>query len=236
MTRATTGRFAAVGFLVAGIAVGYVAAKGDLTAVGSAPAQNAADPDRSADQRQQAQSTQLAQANVPADKKAPVTTTAKPLIDIMRENPDAIPLDPNDPSRDLLKLFRDPKDNPKREPGPINIQKTVGGLAYQGIPTFFRAPVALGPEDLKAGKVEVAIMGASVDMPCYHDNRWPSRFRPEGVLSFFERIVASSARPVATRRGYLANAARYAARVENDRWSRRLRRWTYRAAHGLRAA
>ena len=164
MTRATTGRFAAVGFLVAGIAVGYVAAKGDLTAVGSAPAQNAADPDRSADQRQQARSTQLAQANVPADKKAPVTTTAKPLIDIMRENPDAIPLDPNDPSRDLLKLFRDPKDNPKREPGPINIQKTVGGLAYQGIPTFFRAPVALGPEDLKAGKVEVAIMGASIDM------------------------------------------------------------------------
>ena len=75
-----------------------------------------------------------------------------------------------------------------------------------------------------------------LSQPCYHDNRWPSRFRPEGVLSFFERIVASSARPVATRRGYLANAARYAARVENDRWSRRLRRWTYRAAHGLRAA
>ena len=33
-----------------------------------------------------------------------------------------------------------------------------------GIPTFFRSPVALGPEDLVAGKVDVAIMGASVDM------------------------------------------------------------------------
>ncbi|NNJ95871.1 MAG: agmatinase family protein [Gammaproteobacteria bacterium] len=61
-------------------------------------------------------------------------------------------------------MFRDPNDNPKREPGPINIQKTLGGLNYQGIPTFFKAPVALGPEDLKAGKVDVAIMGASLDL------------------------------------------------------------------------
>ena len=99
------------------------------------------------------------------DKKAtgPITD-AKPLIDMVRENPDCIPLDTEDASRDLLILFRDPNDNPKREPGPINIQKTVGGLAYQGIPTFFRAPVALGPEDLIAGKVDIAIMGASVDM------------------------------------------------------------------------
>ena len=87
-------------------------------------------------------------------------TDAKPLIDMIRENPDSIPLDTEDASRDLLILFRDPNDNPKREPGPINIQKTVGGLAYQGIPTFFRAPVALGPEDLKAGKVDIAIIAA----------------------------------------------------------------------------
>jgi agmatinase len=90
--------------------------------------------------------------------------TEKPIIDIYRGSPDAIPLDPRDPTRDVSKLFRDPNDNPKREPGPINIQKTPGGFYYQGIPTFFRAPVALGPEDLKAGKVEVAIMGASFDM------------------------------------------------------------------------
>jgi agmatinase len=90
--------------------------------------------------------------------------TKKPILDMFRESPNAIPLEPRDPSRDPLALYRDPKNNPKREPGPINIQKTIGGLAYQGIPTFFRAPVALGPEDLKAGKVEVVIMGASVDM------------------------------------------------------------------------
>ena len=33
-----------------------------------------------------------------------------------------------------------------------------------GIPTFFRAPVALCPQDLKAGKVEIAIMSAPIDM------------------------------------------------------------------------
>jgi agmatinase len=72
---------------------------------------------------------------------------------MVRENPNAIPLEPRDPSRNLQQLFRDPNDSPKREPGPINIQKTVGRLSYQGILTFFRAPVALGPEDLKAGSV-----------------------------------------------------------------------------------
>lgn len=90
--------------------------------------------------------------------------TKEPIIDLIRKSPDAIPLEQRDPTRDMNVLFRDPNDNPKREPGPINIQKTVGGFYYQGIPTFFRAPVALGPEDLKAGKVEVAIMGASLDM------------------------------------------------------------------------
>lgn len=93
-----------------------------------------------------------------------VVTTEKPIIELYRESPNAIPLDPNDAGRDVMGLFRDPKDNPKREPGPINIQKTLGGLAYQGIPTFFRAPVALGPEDLIAGNVDIAIMGASVDL------------------------------------------------------------------------
>lgn len=90
--------------------------------------------------------------------------TEKPIAQMFEESPNAIPLDPRDPSRDIPSLFRDCKDNPKREAGPINIQKTIGGTAFQGIPTFFRAPVALCPDDLKAGKVDVAIMGASQDM------------------------------------------------------------------------
>ncbi len=90
--------------------------------------------------------------------------TEKTLIEMLEKNPDAIPMEPRDPSKDVRKLRRDPNDNPKREPGPINIQKTVGGTWNMGIPTFFRLPVALGPEDLKAGKVEVAFFGASVDI------------------------------------------------------------------------
>ena len=92
------------------------------------------------------------------------TTTPKPLIDMFRDNPDSIPLDKRDPLLDPSALYRDCRANPQRAPGPINIQKTAGGLAYQGIPTFFHAPVALCPEDLKAGGIDVAIMGASVDL------------------------------------------------------------------------
>ena len=51
-----------------------------------------------------------------------------------------------------------------REPGPINVQRYPGGFAYQGIPTFFKLPVALLPEDLKAGDVDVAIISAHTDM------------------------------------------------------------------------
>ena len=88
----------------------------------------------------------------------------KDYIQMIRENPNAIPLDPEDPTRDVRLMRRDPKKNPQRKPGPINIQKTLGGTWSQGIPTFFRLPVALGPEDLKAGKVQVAFFGAGVDI------------------------------------------------------------------------
>ena len=92
------------------------------------------------------------------------TGSQKPLINMYEENPTAIPLDPDDASLHPMNFFRDPNDNPKREPGPINIQKAVGGFPFQGIPTFFRLPVALSKEDLVAGKVEIAFMGASFDL------------------------------------------------------------------------
>lgn len=90
--------------------------------------------------------------------------TAKPIIELFREQPNAIPLEPRDPTKDVTAMLRDCTPDPKRAPGPIDIQRTQGGLAYQGIPTFFHAPVALCPQDLKAGGVDVAIMGASVDL------------------------------------------------------------------------
>jgi hypothetical protein len=60
--------------------------------------------------------------------------------------------------------LRDFSNDPKRESGPIDIQKYDFGFSWFGIPTFFHLPVALTPEDLKAGKVEVAIIGAYTDM------------------------------------------------------------------------
>jgi guanidinobutyrase len=51
-----------------------------------------------------------------------------------------------------------------RAPGPINLNRYMGAGPKLGIPTFFNLPAALTPEDLKAGKVDVAIVGAGLDM------------------------------------------------------------------------
>ncbi|MGO1118892.1 agmatinase family protein [Rhodovibrionaceae bacterium A322] len=90
--------------------------------------------------------------------------TEQPIIDLFRANPDSIPLEPRDPSRNLTELYIDCTTLEGREPGPINIQSTIGGTAKMGIPTFFRAPVAMCPQDLVAGEVDVAIIGAPIDM------------------------------------------------------------------------
>ena len=74
-----------------------------------------------------------------------------------------IPLDTNDPAYNIWQTTRgDLMEG--REPGPINIQRFPGGAGWFGIPTFFRLPVALTPEDLKAGNVDVAIFGGYTDM------------------------------------------------------------------------
>jgi len=79
------------------------------------------------------------------------------------DQPNSTRLNAEDPTKDSWKDMRDfSKDN--RPAGPINVQRQKKGWAYQGIPTFFHQPIALTPEDLKVGKVDVAIMGASLDM------------------------------------------------------------------------
>jgi len=65
---------------------------------------------------------------------------------------------------DIWKMKVDRSADPKREAGPIQLQRYVGTLAYAGIPTFMGVPVCLTQEDLKAGKVDVAILGAPVDV------------------------------------------------------------------------
>ena len=85
-------------------------------------------------------------------------------IERIRQSKTSIPLNPDDPTLELWSAKRDTSKDPKRDPGPIDLQRQVGGMAQVGIPTFFKQPVALTPEDLKAGKVDVAIMGAAIDM------------------------------------------------------------------------
>jgi agmatinase len=74
-----------------------------------------------------------------------------------------IPLDTGDPAYNLWQTTRtDLMEG--REPGPIDIQRFDGGAGWFGIPTFFRLPVALTPQDLAAGNVDVAIVGGYTDM------------------------------------------------------------------------
>ena len=82
---------------------------------------------------------------------APIREGEKPVI----------PLDTGDPSYNIWRQLRDFSKDPKREPGPINIQKYEFGMSYNAMPTFFNQPVAMTPEDLLAGKVDVAIIGAA---------------------------------------------------------------------------
>jgi agmatinase len=77
------------------------------------------------------------------------------------ENEEAIiRLNPNDPTLDLWSAVRDTTNDPKREPGPFY----PGRLMSPGVLTFFNLPVAINQQDLIAGKVDVAIIGAPVDM------------------------------------------------------------------------
>jgi arginase len=88
-----------------------------------------------------------------ADDFAPITPGEKAVI----------PLDTDDPTYNLWQTPRDDLSE-GREAGPINIQRYAGGAGWQGIPTFFKLPVALTPADLTAGDVDVAIIGAHTDM------------------------------------------------------------------------
>ena len=65
-----------------------------------------------------------------------------------------IRLDPNDPNLEVWR-DRDISDDPPREPGPIRVGSVL---------SFFGLPMARTIDDLVAGEVEVAFMGAPVDM------------------------------------------------------------------------
>ena len=66
---------------------------------------------------------------------------------------------------DVWRQEYDHSQGPKREPGPIELNRyLVNSGAYSGIPTFMNWPLCLTQEDLKAGEVDVAVIGAPIDM------------------------------------------------------------------------
>jgi guanidinobutyrase len=74
----------------------------------------------------------------------------------------SIPLDTSQPGFNNWKTMRPKILTLPREPGPINLSYYMNGRG--GIATFANSPVAIYPEDLVAGKVDVAIVGAPLDM------------------------------------------------------------------------
>ena len=88
--------------------------------------------------------------------------------ELMKFNPEtdaaSIPLNTEGEGFNSWKTRRPAAFDTPREPGPININRYLSAGPKNGIPSFFGLPVALTPEDLLAGEVDVAIMGAGLDM------------------------------------------------------------------------
>lgn len=72
----------------------------------------------------------------------------------------SIPLNSDDPTLDPWSQLRDTTNDSEREPGPFY----PGRLRNSGVLSFFQLPIALNAADLIAGNVDVAILGAPVDM------------------------------------------------------------------------
>jgi agmatinase len=72
-----------------------------------------------------------------------------------------IPLNTQSPKFNAWRLERPESMDPKREPGPVDLGRYDG---RGGPPTFGGYPLAFNPADLKAGKVDVAILGAPLNM------------------------------------------------------------------------
>jgi guanidinobutyrase len=68
-------------------------------------------------------------------------------------NNSVVVLDPADPNLDLW----------KRREAQIDLKRAPGPWSAAGALSFFGLPVAMTPADLKAGKVDVAIVGAALD-------------------------------------------------------------------------
>ena len=73
-------------------------------------------------------------------------------------------MDPDDPTNAGWNARRDTAKDPQREPGLVNPQRYQTGFqSLYGFPTYFGAPMAFTTDDLKAGKVDVAVVGMAAE-------------------------------------------------------------------------
>lgn len=86
----------------------------------------------------------------------------------------SIPLNTESKGFNSWKVERPRSLNPKREAGPIHLSR-YARKGRSGVKTFASAPLAIYPEDLIAGDVHVAIVGAPLDMGSYYRGQ---RFGP----------------------------------------------------------
>lgn len=95
-----------------------------------------------------------------------MTVVAARKFDPARD-PASIPLNTESKDFNRWKVRRPASLDPKREPGPFSLSYYANSW-QAGIRTFAGAPVAIYPEDLVAGNVDVAIVGAPLDMGSYY--------------------------------------------------------------------
>jgi arginase family enzyme len=88
-----------------------------------------------------------------------------------------IPLNTESEEFNSWKLMNPRELATRREPGPIHLSYYLNSYR-SGIRTFAGAPLAIYPEDLVAGEVEVAIVGAPLDMGSYYRGQ---RFGPQAM-------------------------------------------------------
>ena len=171
MSKVTSVKVGAVLILCFGVAVGYFAAKGDLFSLDKAWGQETGDGSVSQDS-----SKSLTGMRQDGDPASP-DFDAQPMIDGLPaglqpwrdpDRPDVIVLDEG--YDDFF--VRTDRSDEKREPGPINVQRYEFAFSKWAFPTYLGVPIALTPEDLKAGEVDVAIVGVPSDFNVAGGQGW----------------------------------------------------------------
>ena len=144
MNTTTSVRMGAAAILVLGIAIGYVVSQTGIDVTETASAQTPAANEEGGAEYTTKDDPSLTPWNDPDD-------------------PYVFRLNKKDPS--IFKWNqRNDKLDPNRKAGPMDLNRYKSGYAADAFPTFLQMPVALRPEDLKAGDIDVAIVGSCTDM------------------------------------------------------------------------